>query len=146
MIVGEMFSKLLVPVDGSDNSFRALNHAIFLSKKVTAQITALRVMEYLPLVYVQSQRTLDKIISKYIEESKNILNKSRDIGKKNGVRIETRLRKGDAALNIIDYSKKENYDTIIMGRRGMGKLKQLVLGSTSTKVLNHSDCTVVIVK
>ena len=102
--------------------------------------------EYLPLVYVQSQRTLDKIISKYIEESKNILNKSRDIGKKNGVRIETRLRKGDAALNIIDCSKKENYDTIIMGRRGMGKLKQLVLGSTSTKVLNHSDCTVVIVK
>ena len=34
--------------------------------------------------------------------------------KKNGVRIETKLRKGDAALNIIDYSKKENYDTIIM--------------------------------
>ena len=98
MKVGEMFSKLLVPVDGSDNSFRALNHAIFLSKKVTAQITALRVMEYLPLVYVQSQRTLDTIISKYIEESKNILNKSRDIGKKNGVRIETRLRKGDGCI------------------------------------------------
>lgn len=62
------------------------------------------------------------------------------------MRIETELRKGDAASNIIDYSKKENYDTIIMGRRGMGKLKQLVFGSTSTKVLNHSDCTVVIVK
>jgi nucleotide-binding universal stress UspA family protein len=141
-----MFSKVLVPVDGSDNSFRALDHAIFLSEKLKAQITALRVMEYLPLVYVQSQRTLDTIISKYLEESENILNKSRDIGKKNGVRIETELRKGDAASNILDYSKKENYDTIIMGRRGTGKLRQLVLGSTSTKVLNHSDCTVVIVK
>jgi nucleotide-binding universal stress UspA family protein len=72
-----MFSKLLVPVDGSDNSFRALNHAIFLSKKIAAQITTLCVMEYLPLVYVQSQRTLDKIISKYLEESKNVLSKSR---------------------------------------------------------------------
>jgi nucleotide-binding universal stress UspA family protein len=141
-----MFSKLLVPIDGSDNSFRALNHAIFLSKNMTTQITALRVMEYLPLVYIQSQQTLNTIISKYLKESENILNKSRDIGKKKGVRIETELRKGDAASNIIDYSKKENYDTIIMGRRGMGKLRQLVLGSTSTKVLNHSDCTVVIVK
>jgi nucleotide-binding universal stress UspA family protein len=141
-----MFSKLLVPIDGFDNSFRALNHAIFLSKNMRAQITALRVMEYLPLVYIQSQQTLNTIISKYLKESENILNKSRDIGKKKGVRIETELRKGDAASNIIDYSKKENYDTIIMGRRGMGKLRQLVLGSTSTKVLNHSDCTVVIVK
>ena len=47
---------------------------------------------------------------------------------------------------IIDYSKKENFDTIVMGRRGMGKLRELVVGSTSTKVLSHSDCTVVIVK
>jgi nucleotide-binding universal stress UspA family protein len=62
------------------------------------------------------------------------------------VRVETELRKGDAASNIIDYSKKENFDTIVMGRRGMGKLRELVLGSTSTKVLSHSDCTVVIVK
>jgi nucleotide-binding universal stress UspA family protein len=118
----------------------------FLSKKITAQITALRVMEYLPLVYVQSQRTMDTILSKYLEESESILKKSIDIGKKNGVRIESKLRKGDAASNILNYSKKEDYDTIIMGRRGTGKLRQLVLGSTSTKVLNHSDCTVVIVK
>jgi nucleotide-binding universal stress UspA family protein len=141
-----MFSKLLVPIDGSDNSFRALDHAIFLSKKITARITALRVMEYLPLVYVQSQRTMDTILSKYLEESESILKKSIDIGERKGVRIESKLKKGDAASNILNYSKKEDYDTIIMGRRGTGKLRQLVLGSTSTKVLNHSDCTVVIVK
>ena len=50
--------------------------------------------------------------------------------------------------NDIKYLNEitESVDTIIMGRRGMGKLRQLVLGSTSTKVLSHSDCTVVIVK
>jgi nucleotide-binding universal stress UspA family protein len=141
-----MFSKLLVPMDGSDNSFRALNHAIFLSQKITAQITALHVMEYLPVVYIESQQTLDAIFSKHLQESNNILNKSRQVGDKKSVRVETELRKGDASSNIIEYSKKENFDTIIMGRRGMGKLRELVLGSTSTKVLSHSDCTVVIVK
>lgn len=59
----------------------------FLSKKITAQITALRVMESLPLVYVQSQRTMDTILSKYLEESESILKRSRDIGEKKGVRI-----------------------------------------------------------
>ena len=145
MIVREMFSKLLVPIDGSDNSFRALNHAIFLSK-IVAQTTALHAMENLPFAHVGSQKALNAIILKYQEESENILNKSRDIGSKNGVKVKTVLKKGDATSIIIDYSKKEDYDTIIMGRRGMGKLRQLVLGSTSTKVLSHSDCTVVIVK
>ena len=54
--------------------------------------------------------------------------------------------RGDAASNIIDFSKKGSYDAIIMGWRGMGRLSQLVLGSTSNKVLNHSECTTVIVK
>jgi nucleotide-binding universal stress UspA family protein len=103
-------------------------------------------MENLPLAHVGSQKALNAIILKYQEESENILNRSRDIGSKNGVKVKTVLKKGDATSIIIDYSKKENYDTIIMGRRGMGKLRQLVLGSTSTKVLSHSDCTVVIVK
>ncbi len=97
----------------------------------------------IPFAHVGSQKALNAIILKYQEESENILNKSRNIGSKNGVKVKTVLKKGDATSIIIDYSKKENYDTIIMGRRGMGKL---VLGSTSTKVLSHSDCTVVIVK
>jgi nucleotide-binding universal stress UspA family protein len=141
-----MFSKLLVPIDGSNNSFRALEHAIFLSKKIRAQTTALHIMEKFPSVYVQSHRVLKAIISKHQQEAKEILDKAKNIGNKNGVNVETVVMKGDATSNIIDFSKKENYDTIIMGRRGMGKFKQLVLGSTSSKVLNHSHSTVVIVK
>ena len=56
------------------------------------------------------------------------------------------LMKGNDASNIIDFSKKVNYDTIIMWRLGMSQVKQLVLGGTSNKVFNHSDCIVVIVK
>ena len=141
-----MFSKLLVPIDGSNNSFRALEHGIFLSKKIRAQTTALHIMENFPSVYVQSQRVLKAIISKHQEEAKEILDKAKNIGNKNGVNVETVVMKGDATSNIIDFSKKENYDTIIMGRRGMGKFKQLVRGSNSSKVLNHSNSTVVIVK
>ena len=68
-----MYSKLLVPIDGSENSFRALDDAIFLSKKTRAQITALHVTENLPFVHVQSEKALSKIISKYENRSKRIL-------------------------------------------------------------------------
>lgn len=139
-------NKLLIPIDGSDNSFRALEYAIFLSKNMGAQTTALHIMENLPFGHVQSEKALNELVSKHQEESKNILDKAKDIGNKNGIRVETVLMKGDATSNIIDFSKKGNYDTIIMGRRGMGQFKQLVLGSISNKVLNQSDCTVVIVK
>ena len=141
-----MFSKLLVPIDGSDNSFRALDHAIFLSKKTGAYTTALHVMENLPLGYVQSEKALNEIISLHQTESRSILDKSKEIGNKNDVNIETVLAKGDVTSNIIEFSKKGNYDTIIMGRRGMGRFKHLLVGSTSSKVLGHSDCTVVITK
>jgi hypothetical protein len=63
-------------------------------------------MENFPSVYVQSQRVLKAIISKYQEEAKEILDKAKNIGNKNGVNVETVEMKGDATSNIIDFSKK----------------------------------------
>ena len=64
-----MFSKVLVPVDGSENSLRALEEAIFLSKKLNAQITALHVMEKAPTVYIHPQKELEELLKNYTRES-----------------------------------------------------------------------------
>jgi hypothetical protein len=53
MIIREMFSKLLVPIDSSDDSFRALDHDIFFIKEDKAQTTASHIMKNLPFVHVQ---------------------------------------------------------------------------------------------
>jgi nucleotide-binding universal stress UspA family protein len=54
---------------------------------------------------------------------------------------------GDAAHKIIQYSQKENFDTIIMGHSGVSGFKKMLLGSVSNKVLNLTKkCTVVIVR
>ncbi len=55
------------------------------------QITTPHVMENLPFAHVGLQRALNSIILKYREGSENILNKSRDIGSKNGVKVKTVL-------------------------------------------------------
>jgi nucleotide-binding universal stress UspA family protein len=60
-----MLSKLLVPVDGSENSLRALDHAIYLAKKTGANITAMNVIENPPTVYVESQKLLNDLLANF---------------------------------------------------------------------------------
>jgi nucleotide-binding universal stress UspA family protein len=141
-----MLSKLLVPVDGSENSLRALDHAIYLAKKAGANITAMNVIENPPTVYVESQKLLNDLLANFRAESAKILDKCRQIAEKSDVRIETVIGEGDAASNIVGYAQKEDFDTIIIGRRGLGRFKEMVLGSISNKVLHHAKCTVMIVK
>ena len=141
-----MLSKILVPVDGSDNSLRALDYAIFLAKSTGAGVTAMHVIESPPTIYIESQKLLDDIMSKYRTESGKILDKCKQNAEKSGVKIETVIAEGDAASNITGYTEKEGFDLIVIGSRGLGKFKEMVLGSVSNKVLHHSKASVLIVK
>ena len=141
-----MFSKVLVPVDGSENSLRALDHAIYLAKKTGATITAMNVIENPPTVYVESQKLLNDLLANFRAESARILDKCKQIAQKSDVKIETIIGEGDAASSIVGYAHKGGFDTIIMGRRGLGRFKEMVLGSISNKVLHHAKCSVMIVK
>jgi nucleotide-binding universal stress UspA family protein len=141
-----MFSKLLVPVDGSENSFRALKAAIYLSKKIEAKIMALHVIEKAPTVYIHPQKELENLLRNYRKQSEQILEKCEDIGNNEGVEVKTALIEGDAASKITQYGEKELFDMIIMGHRGSGRFKEMVLGSVSEKVLHQTKRSVLIVR
>ena len=141
-----MLSKILVPVDGSENSLRGLDHAIYLAKKTDANITAMHVIENPPTVYVESQKLLNDLLAKFRAESANILYECKQIAERSNVKIETVIGEGDVASNIVGYAHKGGFDTIIIGRRGFGRFKEMVLGSISNKVLHHAKCSVMIVR
>lgn len=141
-----MFSKILVPVDGSDNSLRALDHALFLTKNTGSQVTAMHVIENPPTVYVESQKLLNDIMAKYRIESAKVLDMCKQLAEHKGVKIETVIAEGDAASNITGYANNEGFDLIAIGSRGLGRFKEMVLGSVSNKVLHHAKCAVLIVK
>jgi nucleotide-binding universal stress UspA family protein len=141
-----MISKILVPVDGSDHAFRALSQGLFVAKSTGAVITAIHVVERPPTVYVESQKLLDELLANYRKESAKILDRCQEIASKEGVKIETVIAEGDAASNIIGYAEKEKFDLIVIGSRGLGKFKEAVLGSTSSKVLHNTKATVMITK
>ena len=141
-----MFSKILVPVDGSDISYRALDSALFLSERLGSKITAIHVIEKVPTVYIQSQKLLDEILETHKNESQKILDECSSIATKKGIAINTTLLEGNPASTILEFSQTEKYEVIIIGSRGLGHFKELILGSVSSKVIHHSLCPVLLIK
>ena len=141
-----MFSKILVPVDGSDNSLRALDAALLLSEKLGSEVTAIHVMEDIPVLHIQSEKLLRKLIDDFKKESQLILSKASDIATKKGISLNTKLLQGNAGSTILDFCENGKFDVIVMGSRGMGKFKELVLGSVSSKVVHHAPCPVMIIR
>lgn len=141
-----MFSRILVPVDGSDNSHRALDAALFLSEKLGAKVTAIHVMEDVPVLHIESEKLLRELLEAYKKENQLILSKCSEIATEKGFTIDTKLLQGNPSSAILDFCEKEEQDIIVMGSRGRGKFKELVLGSVSSKVLHHSSCPVMIIR
>lgn len=141
-----MFTNVLVPVDGSDNSYRALDAALLLTEKLGSSITVVNVIEQVPITHIESEKLLSELLEAYKKENQEILSKCSNIATEKGLSIKTLLLQGNPASVILDYSKKEKFDLVIVGSRGMGKFKQLILGSVSSKIVHHSPCAILLIR
>lgn len=139
----ENIKNILVPLDGSKNSFKALTKAIYLAKKCNASITALYVLRVAydnpSLLYVpQTQNELKKV-EKFLDTAKNQVSK-------NSIGFKKKTLFGHEAKQIVDFAQKQKFDLIVMGARGHGGIKQMILGSISNTVVHSSKIPVLIVK
>jgi nucleotide-binding universal stress UspA family protein len=141
-----VFTNVLVPVDGSDNSYRALDAALLLTEKLGSSITVVNVIEQVPITHIESEKLLSELLEAYKKENQEILSKCSNIATEKGLSIQTLLLQGNPASVILDYSKKEKFDLVIVGSRGMGKFKQLILGSVSSKIVHHSPCAILLIR
>jgi len=74
-----MFTKILVPVDGSDNSYKALEAALVFSEKLGSNISVVNVMEQVPITHIESEKLLSDLLEAYKKENQEILSKCSDI-------------------------------------------------------------------
>ena len=141
-----MFTNILVPIDGSDNSYRALDAALLLSEKLGSNISVIHVMEEVPITHIGSEKILNELLEAYKKENQDILLKCSEIANQKGLTIKTFLLQGNPASVILDYNKKKKFDLVIVGSRGLGKFKELILGSVSSKIVHHSPCAVLLIR
>ena len=142
-----MVSNVLVAVDGSENSERALNFALDFAKKYNAGLTIVNVSESsaaaayagdgMASVARDLRRFHEGILEKAVAYAKS--------GQPDVV-VSTVLREGDPATEIVSVATEGNSDVVVVGHRGLGKVKGIFLGSISQKVTRSLSCTVILVK
>lgn len=144
-----LYKKILVPIDGSKNSLKALSHAVALAHSFDAEINILYVSVLSQKLPVTAQIQGDKIpeYSSANPETfaKKIIAEALTYVPEN-IRVQTHNELGEPRTCITDFVEKNGYDVIVMGSRGLGAISGLFLGSVSAYVVYHSHCPVLIVK
>lgn len=142
-----MYSKILVPLDGSGLAERAIQHAVEVARGTGAEIILLRVIQA-PLgkipevgqseenvsireIAAQSTAYLEKIASKITEE---------------GVKVRFVVLEGAADSAILGFAHKENVDILVMSTHGRTGLSKAIMGSVAEKVMLTTKKPVMLVK
>lgn len=146
-----MFKKILVCTDGSENAEHAGKTAAELAWKFGAEVTLLNVVNPAPLVapYVMAVEAAPntEAILQYAEESQQaVLCKATPPFEQEGIKLKIRAEMGQPVDTILSVAEEEKSDLIVMGSRGLGGFKRLMLGSVSDGVLHHAHCPVLIVR
>ena len=141
--------RIVVPLDGSDYSFRAAKYAIKLAKMANAEIFFMHAVVNSPY---GDPRSSGIMISSYIKEATEhaelwYLNAG-NMASEQGVKFmtETILDVASAADSIVNYADSKKADLIVIGTKGRTGLKRLILGSVASVVVTHASCPVLIIR
>ncbi|MGQ9461370.1 MAG: universal stress protein [Candidatus Bathyarchaeaceae archaeon] len=139
-----MFKKILVPLDGSEHSTKALKMAIQIALKFDGKITLIHVYSIGGLAI--SPQPVHEFVQAIRKIGASILADGEKRVKAEGVQVETLLKEGHAVEEIIKTCKEGKFDLVVMGARGLSRIKEMLLGSVSDGVTRHAHCPVLVVK
>lgn len=138
--------KVLVPVDGSQCSLRAIKHLIELWDYL-GQMEVRIVNVRPPMPKTKSGRHVDEQgYQRDQAEGMAIVRQAGALLEKAGRRYTPQVFDGDPAETIARQAKRAQSDMIIMGARGLGRVRSLLLGSVTTRVLQLTRIPVTLVK
>jgi len=147
-----MFKKILVAVDGSEHAAKAVDVAIEIARKFDAPLIFLSVYKH----YSRLESTHSLVQAREVplppdetlgKLARDTAERAAAYAKEHGIeRAEAVSKRGPIARSIVDFIHKQKIDTIVMGRRGLGDLESLLLGSVSHKVCSLAECTCITVK
>ena len=142
-----LYSKILVGIDGSDSSRRALEHALFLEEKCGSSVTAVHIVSVPPSIYGDSPNAALKLLERLERNGHEILRGAKELAEARNLVITTvMIERADPADELLKLGDRGKYDLIVLGSRGLNSIKKFLLGSTASKVSEHAKCPVLTVK
>ena len=139
-------NRILVPTDGSGQAFKAVNQAIHLAAVTGAELTVMMVVDLNRNVSAFEQVSLSGYIPaelkiaayQFLADLMHVIPTE--------IRAHTKVEVGDPGECIAHVAEEEESDLIVMGCRGFGAIRSLLMGSVSNYVIKHVKCPVLLIK
>jgi len=138
----QQIKKILVPLDGSENSYRGLDAAIYQAQKNDSEITGINVIPKIP----ERFKNNPPYSPEGEKEAINIMKESKERSSKNDVKFQEKIIRGSTGSDIVKFAEDNNFDLIAIGARGISSVKEAFLGSVSHYVSHRSKVPVLIIK
>jgi len=145
-----MYKKILVAVDGSETSARALAAALNLARESDARLQPLFVVDVPLLIYDVPGYDPSYVRNALVEEGKRVLADATALMAASGVKgparlVETELAGDDIAHRILAAAQEFGADVVVMGTHGRHGVQRLMLGSVAERFLRIATCPVLLI-
>ncbi len=145
--------KILVPLDGSPNSKRALADAIFLAKLTNSPITGIYVIHSEPEndSFFDILKPLSSLEEKGFEvkqlaEANVMMGEANMECQQHNIVFEGIVAQGTPGYKIVKFAENKDFDIIVIGMTGRGRADELILGSVSYYVVHRAKIPVLVIK
>ncbi|MEI6817074.1 MAG: universal stress protein [Bacteroidota bacterium] len=139
---------ILIPIDFSETSLLALEHAVFMAKIYKAEITLLHVIETMiytsAITFPDAGHDLASVIETKAKEKLNEF--ATNLQEKEGIKINCLVETGRIYKSIVEIAETIKADMIIMGTHGVSGFREFVVGSNAFRVITESPCPTISVQ
>jgi nucleotide-binding universal stress UspA family protein len=138
-----MMQSILVGYDESEASVRAFTHALELAMRFKGHIlvvSVVRVPE--PAIFTEVDGIIDAAQQHFAEVFRELVARGQAVG----VAVETEVIVGHPAEQLVHLAEVRRVDLIVLGSRGLSRMKRWMLGSVSERVLRYAHCPVTIIR
>lgn len=139
-----MYRNILVPLDGSSNSKRALDEAIDLSSKFGSKIFILSVINDSNLIFTTGSP--DMILQGLHSNAEEVAANGKKQAADRGIAVETFVERGIPKQIIAEqFPKEHDIDLIVIGKSGADAFDRLLIGSTTSYVVRRSKAKILVI-
>jgi len=142
-----MYKEILVGYDGSQASQKALERAIEIAKLSGANLHIVGVVRPFEFgaVDIYTIEEIEAYEKEEISKEEKYLKNATELAKQNGLEPKLKVLEGEPAEELMSYADENGCDLIVVGRRGVGGFKRLLLGSTASSLVKYANQSVLVV-
>ncbi len=133
--------KIIVPIDFSENSIKALEFALSLAAKKNAKITLVHVIEVVYDFASQAAVAVDSLFT----DGEKLLNTIQNKYSVSGVEIDYQIVEGNPAISLARIAEEQKATLIVMGTQGASGIKKALIGTTTVSLIREANCPVLVV-